>query len=99
MIGLIHGRALRGAPAPDARSSLAADFPTTTTVAASGDIIDLVAVGRRLDGDRIPLRGAETRFAAVYGTKRLGMSAAELAALLGVDKRMIVRYRTAGGPQ
>lgn len=97
MIGLLHGRALRGAPAPDARSAIAADFPTSTTVLAGRAIVDLVAVGRRLDGDRVPLQPAEVRFAVAYGTDRLGMSAHDLAVLLGVHQRIVVRYRAAAG--
>ena len=89
----MHGRPLRGAPAPNARASLASDFPAATAVVVDGDTVDLVAVGRRLDGDRVPLQGAEARFAVAYGTTRLGMSAAVLAGLLGVEQRTIVRYR------
>ena len=89
----MHGRTPVGESTPTARTALAVDFPATTAVLVDGDTVDLVAVGRRLDGDRIPLHPAEARFAAAYGTTRLGMSAAVLAGLLGVEQRTIVRYR------
>ncbi len=93
MIRLMHGRTPVGESTPTARTALSGDFPAVTAVVVDGDTVDLVAVGRSLDGDRIPLQGAEARFAVAYGTTRLGMSAAVLAGLLGVEQRTIVRYR------
>lgn len=74
-------------------AALAAGFPSSTTIVIDGETVDLVAVGRCLDGERLPLHPAEAAFAVAYGTARLGMSAEEIAALLGVDKRTVVRYR------
>lgn len=93
MTNPVHGRPIQTAPARKALTALAAGFPSSTTIVIDGEIVDLVAVGRCLDGERLPLHPAEAAFAVAYGTARLGMSAEEIAALLGVDKRTVVRYR------
>lgn len=97
MTNPVHGRPIQTAPARKALTALAAGFPSSTTIVIDGEIVDLVAVGRCLDGERLPLHPAEARYAVVYGTARLGMSAEEIAALLGVDKRTVVRHRIALG--
>ncbi|WP_026931179.1 hypothetical protein [Glycomyces tenuis] len=94
MITLLHGRHSDGDAAPSPRDAIARDWPIATTTLFGGEIVDLVAVGRRLEGETLPLHRAETRFAVVYGTHRLGMSAHDLAGLLGLHQRVVTRIRS-----
>lgn len=69
-------------------------FPETAIELDNGEIVDLVAVDRVLEGHRMKLTRTEKRAAVLIGT-RAGLSAAQLAELLDTTTRSVQRHRKA----
>ena len=59
------------------------------------EIVDEIAVERRMNGERVPLNRAELSDAIATLT-RMGYSAQMIATRLGVSDRLVTRYRTRG---
>lgn len=68
------------------------DPAAVPSTAEDRNLVDEVAIERALDGHRVPLNRAEAIEATRIGTER-GLSAKEIADLIGCTQRSVVRYR------